>query len=374
MADEEKRDLSHTIHIDLGSKLGASPLSETRRVSFSSPPPDAAELKEYTLLDNVYDAALVTTLDGIVVTANVRATEFLGFPPEEFRRLRLSRVVAGVTPELMLSLRDHLEHDRFALIQGYCLRKNGTTFPAEIAATLLSRERSRLCFFIRDITRRKQTEDLIRTGHLAMRNAANGIAVIDRTARILFANPAFARLWGFASDDDAAGRNFADLVVETDLVLRMLRDVLTLQREWRAEMQARTVPGDLTPIQVIVSCNRDSEGAVAGAVLSVIDLREAKRAEQAIRESEQRQAMLASIGAACHHLAQPATVILGILHTLADERLDAAERGRLLEDALAAAKNLADLIHRLNRVERFRTTPYLAGSTADAPGQRLLEI
>ncbi len=369
-----QKDLSRTIRIDLGSSLGAASASETRRVGFSSPPPDAAELREYILLDNVYDAALVTTLDGIVVTANMRAVDFLGFSQEEFRRLRVSRVIAGITPELMLSLRDHLEHDRFALIQGYCVRKNGTTFPAEITANLLSRERSRLCFFIRDITRRKQTEDLLRTGHLAMRNAASGIAAMDRTARILFANPAFARLWGFAGDEEAVGRNFADLVVETDLALRMLRDVLTLQREWRAEMQARTLSGNFTPIQVAVSCNRDSEGAVAGAVLSVMDLTEAKRAEKALRESEQRQAMLASVAAACHHLAQPATVILGSLDTIADERLDAAERRQLLEGALAAAKNLAELIHRLNRVERFRTTPYLSGSSESAEGQSLLEI
>lgn len=340
----------------------------------TSPLPDAEELRQYALLDNVYDAALVTTLDGIIVKANPRAVEFLGFTAEEFERLRLGRVVGGITPDLMRSLRDHLERDRFVLIQGYCIRKDGTIFPAEIAANLLSRERSRLCFFIRDVTRRRQTEDLLRTGHQAMRNAASGIAVMDRTALILFANPAFAKIWGFAHENEAMGRNFADLVVEHDLVLRMLRDVLTLQREWRAEMQARRITGMHLPIQVTASCNWDSEGVVMGAVLSVVDLREAKRAERALRESEQRQAMLASIGAACHHLAQPATVLLGNLDALTDATLPEAERVRLIEESLAAARQLADLMHRLNRVERFRTTPYLCSSPSNAPDHRLLEI
>ncbi len=372
MSDPDR--LSSTLRIDLG-KYRAVSADETGPSNAASPSDISDDTRAYALLDNVYDAALVTTLDGIVVRANPRAVEFLGYTAEEFRRLPFARVVSGVTPELMASIRDHLDHDRFALIQGYCIRKDGSSFPAEIAANLLSREEGRLCFFIRDITRRKQTEDMIRTGHLAMQNAANGIAVLNPTGDIQFVNPAFSRIWGFRPDQDPVKKHFGDLVVESDLVLRMLREVLTLQREWRGEMQARTADGALAPIQVTAAGNRDSEGAVTGAVLSVVDLRETKRAEQAMREAEQRQAMLASIGAACHHLAQPATVILGNLDLLNSEApLGDSERQRMISEALAAARTLAELLHRLNQVEHFRTTPYLQSAPGSADGSQMLQI
>lgn len=332
------------------------------------------ELQKYALLDNVYDAALITTLDGTIVAANMRACAFFRYSPAAMRNMIVGRLLAGVTADLLGRFRAHLERHRFVLMQCYGIRQNGTAFPAEVAVNHLRPPEARLCFLIRDISLRKQTEDLLQTVNLAMKNAPIGIAALTPTGRIQYANPAFAQVMGLDGETMAIGWSFADLVEEFDPAVAMLREVMEKQQEWTGEFQTRRSGTASIPIRVTANCNRDSEGAASGAVLSVVDLTESKRAEDLMRTAARQEAMLASLSAVCHHIAQPATVILGHLDLLTRDLKTASPEHSLAKEAAEAAHHLAQLLHKLNRIEDFKTLPYLESETRSDLENRMLQI
>ncbi|MBI3987579.1 MAG: PAS domain S-box protein [Lentisphaerae bacterium] len=114
------------------------------------------------LFQSVYDAALLCDLEGKIVDVNVRASDFFLYDKADFCRLGIKDIVSGFDDSLLQTIGENLKVDRFTLIEAYCRRSNGSFFPTEIAVNKLSlSQNGLLCFFIRDITVRKQTEQEI---------------------------------------------------------------------------------------------------------------------------------------------------------------------------------------------------------------------
>ena len=85
--------------------------------------------------------------------------------------------------------------------------------------------------------------------------------------------------------------------------------------------------------------------------------------------------MLESLGAACHHLGQPATVILanlGIMERKAENADPALQE--LVRMSIEAAETLAEVLHKLNTVNEYRTTQYLEREGEDSEENRILDI
>ncbi|MBN1557919.1 MAG: hypothetical protein JW951_07215 [Lentisphaerae bacterium] len=88
----------------------------------------------------------------------------------------------------------------------------------------------------------------------------------------------------------------------------------------------------------------------------------ARQAEH-ILAAERQRVMLQSIGAACHHVGQPATVLRAHLQHLR-RHADHDERERL-EACATAADTLAEVLQRLREVTEYRTVPDVAYTQAD---------
>ena len=82
-------------------------------------------------------------------------------------------MISGADQSLIDTLCENLENERFTLIQAYCVRKDGSFFPSEIAVNKLHLESKHLCFFLRDITVRRQAEEMLRTEHNAIQNSGS---------------------------------------------------------------------------------------------------------------------------------------------------------------------------------------------------------
>jgi len=86
--------------------------------------------------------------------------------------------------------------------------------------------------------------------------------------------------------------------------------------------------------------------------------------------------MLQSLGAACHHLGQPATVLFANLGVI-QQRLKEVdpELRELVEASLQAVTQLGKTLHKLNAVNEYRTTRYLDKSAEDGSEEsRILDI
>lgn len=91
-------------------------------------------------------------------------------------------------------------------------------------------------------------------------------------------------------------------------------------------------------------------------------LRTIKAQSSEILDAERQRVMLESIGAACHHIAQPTTLLLMYLARLRDEDPNAFEEHQL-EPCMCAVEQISDILDRLRQTSEYRTVPY--GSNPD---------
>jgi len=381
--------LSRTMRIDLIPETPVEPVSGKRkRVVITTPARKhhrlqhvkqgpAGESSAYQeLLQSVYDAAIVADVTGKIVDVNVRAVEFLRYARKDLCSMTVFDIISGSDESLMETLSKNLENERFTLIQAYCIRENGSFFPSEIAVNRLRLDTMHLCFFVRDITLRRQAEEMLRTEHNAIQNSGNGIAVGDLEAKLEYVNPAVAGMWGYERSEELIGHDVRDMLGDRKAAGEMVEAVMGDHQVWKGEMRARRLDGGEFDVQVSATCNRNSDGEPVGMVFSFVDISDRKRAEEAIREAEQHRVMLESLGAACHHLGQPATILmanLGIIRRKTGDADDAVKD--LIQSSIATVEKLGKVLHRLNAVNEYKTMQYL--KEPDGPGSeesRILDI
>lgn len=231
--------------------------------------PTAVSRSRYQeLLQSIYDAAIVTNVFGKITDANSRAQEFLRYDRDELCTLQVFDIIAGADRSLINTLCNALQDQRFTLLQAYCRRRDGSFFPAEIAVNMLKFGQTYLCFFIRDITRRKQVEDRLRTEHEAIHNAATGVVIADLEARIEYGNPAFGTLVNFADSDDLIGEDLHAFVQPAGVIEEIVGQVVQTEGAWRGPVVLKGRGGEARAVEMGATCSRDGDDEPVNLVFS----------------------------------------------------------------------------------------------------------
>ena len=270
---------SRTVRIDLLGEAAhpkrptavSSPLSKMEWGQSSRVPLSVERSRYHELLQSIYDAVLITSLNGMICDANDRAVELFGHSRTECCTHSLSDLVAGMDEDLLETVRENIKQSRFALIQAYCLHKDGSTFPSEIAVNILQLEKERLCFFVRDVTQRRRAEEMLRMEHSAIENAVAGVVITDTDLLLEYANPAFAIMAGVASPEDLLGRDLLDILPDHGTV-RTLLDEVRAQQQQALETHTTLQRGNGTEIGVRMSMGyaTDEDGTALGITFSFI--------------------------------------------------------------------------------------------------------
>ncbi len=114
------------------------------------------------LLESVYDGVFITDRRGVILDYNGRAAEFLKLDAAQPLGFPSIDLISGADERLIDTVLANLHSSRYTLIEGRCRRADGTSFPAEIAVNLVDLdEEGQLCFFVRDITLRRETMDAL---------------------------------------------------------------------------------------------------------------------------------------------------------------------------------------------------------------------
>lgn len=327
------------------------------------------------LFQSIYDAAVVTDMTGKIVSVNRRAAAFFLYSREELSSLSILDLISGADENLISTVKANLE-ERFVLIEAcYCTRKDGSFFPAEVAVNLINlSQREHLCFFLRDISVRKEAEERLIVVRNAIENSSSGIAITDLDAKIQYVNPAVCQMWGYSDRAQLENKDIRELLAPESVEADFLSSITTGTDTWMRETTAVKSDGNPFFAQITAAANKNSDGELVGMVFSFVDTSDRKRAEEAEREAERQRVMLESLGAACHHLGQPATVLLanlGIMRHRAEKSDE--DMKELVDSALNAAETLSETLHKLNAINEYRTTPYL--EDANGSGEtRILQI
>lgn len=239
------------------------------------------------LLDGIYDGVLVTDIAGRIVDANPRALDFLQFSKDELTEMKVGAVVSGIGEALLGTIRENIEKQKFTLLEAYCIRKDTSNFPVEITVNIVHlTAEGEICFFIRNITRRKQVENRLRTQNSALQNSASGVVVAGTDARVTFANLSFLRLWAYEKRAEVIGRDIRSFFKNEEEGREMVR-ALHENRPWTGEAVGTRADSSEFYAQVSAAPNRDSDDKVIGMVFSFVDITVRKKAEDALRKEAQ---------------------------------------------------------------------------------------
>jgi DNA-binding response OmpR family regulator len=101
--------------------------------------------------------------------------------------------------------------------------------------------------------------------------------------------------------------------------------------------------------------------AISNALQKFKMQREIEEQRKALLDAERQRVMMESVGAACHHFAQPLTTMLNYLQMLAKgEGIEESPKSPMFEQCLKAAENMKVILNKFQEVREYRTRPYLA--------------
>lgn len=170
------------------------------------------------LLAGMYDAVVITDPNGHVLLINPRAKEFFGYEAEEIEDSPVGKLVPGVTPEIVVRIRNGLEQARHMMIDANCLRKDGTAFTSEVTVSLLDLiNPGDLVFTIRNTQRRKRQMDVLRTKENAYEASLAALFACAPDGRFRWVNGAFLSLFGYEREDEVQKLSFGDVMGDEPL-------------------------------------------------------------------------------------------------------------------------------------------------------------
>ena len=269
----------------------------------------ASEERYRLIADNSTD--VIWTLDlasGRITYVSPAVRQLRGYSPEEVLAQSLEdmmtpesyRHATTVLAERTARLESGDESARTVCTELEHPRKDGSIVPTEMVATLLTDERGHVTGIVgvsRDITERKRTEAALRESEERAHFLADTLdrgsqpfAIAYPDGRMGSLNAAFCNLVGYSPDELRTLSWTADLTPPEwrEVTAASLGTMCIEGNPVRYEKEYLRKDGSRVSVEVFAHLIRDSAGVPSHYFAFFTDLTERKRAQQALRESEQR--------------------------------------------------------------------------------------
>lgn len=256
-----------------------------------------SEEKYSMLFHNSNDAIFIHDFEGRILDVNKKVLEEFGYSRDEFLTLNISDIHPGNAQADSRNAFAEVEESGAAHFEIDFLRKDGSTFPAEVSSsTFVLKGRVIVQGIVRNATERKLAIEALRESEEKYRSVVEhslqGIIVfrVD-PLRMLFANSAITRIFGYPAEMmiGFTPDRVTSLIHEEDRT-RVLERLLKIAGGASPSPlnQLRIVRKDGTFAWIEVYGTRIRYEGQQALQVSVIDITDRKRMEADLRESEEK--------------------------------------------------------------------------------------
>ncbi len=225
-------------------------------------------------------------LDGNVRMWNPAAERIFGWRESEVLGRPLPSVPADRQDEFRAFRQRVLQGETLAGVQVRRQKRDGSFLNIEFWTAPLHDARGNLTGIMgimADVTERKRTEERLHLQSTALEAAASAIMITDRDGHIVWANPAFTRLTGYAFEEILGQTPRLFRVDQQDpATYRTLWETILSGRVWRGELLNRRKDGSLYLEGQTITPVRDNRGEISHFIAIKRDITEQQRAAEAI--------------------------------------------------------------------------------------------
>ncbi|MDP2797295.1 MAG: PAS domain S-box protein [Methanoregula sp.] len=249
----------------------------------------------YRKLVEISTDAVILHSDGKIIYANHAAQKLIGaqYPEDMVGKPVLDFIHPGFSDDVKANIQKDLDGVLSPPIELQMLRLDGTSVTVEgRGVKTLIDGKSAIQVTIRDITDRKLADQAIRESEERYRSlvetTGTGYVILDKDGRVTTANQEYIRLTGRSTLAEIQGRPVTDWTAPYDIErnAHQVEQCFRIGRVRGLEIDYQKPDGTIQPIEINASVIPSGSGYI---ILTLCrDITERKRAELAVRESEER--------------------------------------------------------------------------------------
>lgn len=312
-----------------------------------------SETKLRSILDNADDTIFLHDSDGRIIEVNNAATRNLGYSRDELLSMTVFEIEIAHSETDLQKLFPKDQPRR--VISGRHRRKDTSEFPVEVHAARVANGNNQLFVAIaRDMT---AWEDLLaelrrnsERFRVLITHSSQGI-LVHRDFKPLYANPALARMLGYASPDELMALESFEAIFHPEELDRIRTYSQRRMREESVpqnyELRCRKKDGTTIFVENRAALLPWEDGEAICA--NLVDITEQKAIEERLHQAQKMEAVGQLTGGIAHDFNNLLTVILGNLNLLINrvEHLDQPKLVKWARNARHSAQRGADLTKRL---------------------------
>ena len=327
-------------------------------------PEEALRITQFSI-DRTADAAFWIRPDGSFFYVNEAACASVGYSREELLAMAIPQIAPDYHRDLFSEISHEIRRQGSATFEAVHVTKSGRRFPVEVTINYLEFDgREYFCAFARDITERKRTERALRESEERFRSLFDGVPVglyrSTPSGQLLEVNAGLVQILGAPSREALVQVNAADLYVDPGERGRWQRPLADGADSQTFEARVRRLDGGLIWVRFSVKAFRGPEGEILHYEGAMEDVTDRRRAEEALRASEER----------FRSLVQNASDMIAILGPDGTVRYESPSHQRVLgrgpEDSLG--RSVFDFVHPDDRARVAEALCALAEKT-DRPSE-----
>jgi PAS domain S-box-containing protein len=313
------------------------------------------ELRLEAILNHAGEGIVTIDNRGVVQSFNLAAETIFGYAAEEVIGQNVSILMPSRYDEKHDDyIRDYLRSGASKIIgtgrRVEAQQKDGHVVPIYLTISKVQQgEDISFTGIMHDLSAEERKEAELQQLSRAVEQSPVSILITNTEGIIEYVNPRFCHMTGYSADE-VVGENprFLNSGQTSAEEYRSLWGTISKGGIWRGVFQNKTKSGDLFWLSSTVCPVHDQAGEITHYISISEDITEARKKESMLAQAMKLEAIGRMTDGISHDFNNLLTIIQGNLKFLEEDMpSDNEEHHELIEDALSAAQDGADLIKRL---------------------------